>query len=142
MTTTSKKISIKSKINRNSRYSTSDINNIRKYCPNRWGKTIAEYLQALEPPTHNAEPTTPKPEHQKKIRSSIENIPIELKNATIRTFLSQYATQYPTPAGKTPHRGERHENTYLITGTRIHYRTNIKQHPQNTCKFGRRFRIT
>ena len=68
------------------------------------------------------------PQCRTHIRSSIENIPIELKNTTIRTFLSQYATQYPTPAGKTPHRGKRHENTYLITGTRIHYRTNIKEH--------------
>ena len=84
------------------------------------------------------EPITFTPDYDKKIRISIENIPIELKDTTIRKFLSQYGTL----VGKTYFPRKRYENTYFITGTRIYSCTNIKEHlPKHIYKFGRHLRI-
>ena len=78
------------------------------------------------------------PDYREKIRISIENIPIELQDKKIRTFLSQYVTL----VGNTYYPGKRFENTHFITGTRIYSCTTITNHlPRHIYKFGRYLRI-
>ena len=51
------------------------------------------------------------PDYHDKIRISIENIPIELPDREVKTFLSEYAT----PIGKTYYPGITHYNKYFTT---------------------------
>lgn len=84
------------------------------------------------------EPMTFIPDYQNRIRISIENIPIELTDAKIRTFLSQYANL----VGETHYPGKRYENNYFITGARVYLCTTIKNHlPKHIYKFGRHLNI-
>ena len=84
------------------------------------------------------EPITFTPDYQKKIRISMENIPIELQDTKIRTFLSHYVTL----VGNTYYPGKRYENTHFITGTRVYFCTTITNHlPKHIYKFGRYLRI-
>ena len=77
-------------------------------------------------------------DYQKKIRISIENIPIELQDTKIRTFLSYYETL----VGNTYYPGKRYKNTHFITGTRVYSCTTITNHlPKHIYKFGRYLRI-
>ena len=73
------------------------------------------------------------PDYQKKIRISIENIPIELQDKKIRTFLSQFVTlvgntYYPRKRYENNHFITGTENNHFITGTRIYSCTTITNH--------------
>ena len=56
------------------------------------------------------------PDYHRKIRISIENIPIELQDTKIRNFLSDYVTL----AGNTYYPGYRYQNINYITGTGVY----------------------
>ena len=84
------------------------------------------------------EPITFTPDYQKKIRISIENIPIELQDTKIRTFLSHCVTL----VGNTYYPGKRYENNHFITGRRVYSSITITNHlPKHIYKFGRYLRI-
>ena len=78
------------------------------------------------------------PDYYDRIRISVENLPIELPDENVRTFLSQYTTLI----GKTYYTGKRNNNKYYTTGTRIYQCTHLKKHiPKHIYEFGRYLRI-
>ena len=73
-----------------------------------------------------------------RIRISIENVPIELPDKKVKTFLLEYTTV----AGKTYYPGIKHENKYFITATRVYQCIKLLQHiPIQIYKFVRYLRI-
>ena len=84
------------------------------------------------------EQITFQPDHDDKIRVSIENLPIELPDKEVKTFLSKYIT----PVGKTYYPGIKHHNKFFTTGTRVYQCVNLTQHiPKHVYQFGRYLRI-
>ena len=78
------------------------------------------------------------PDYHDKIRISIENIPIELPDKEVKTFLSQYAK----PVGKTYYPGQKFQNKFYTTETRVYHCINMIEHlPKHIHKFGRYLRI-
>ena len=78
------------------------------------------------------------PYHDDKIRISIENLPTELPDKEVKTFLSKYIT----PIGKTYCPGIKYNNKFYTTGTRVYQCARLKQHiPEHIYQFGRYLRI-
>ena len=78
------------------------------------------------------------PDHDDKIRISIENLPIELPDKKVKTFLSEYTT----PVGKTYYPGIKHNNKFFTTGTRVYQCVRLTKHiPKHVYQFGRYLRI-
>ena len=83
-------------------------------------------------------PITFRPDHNDRIRISIENLPIELPDKEVKTFLSKYTT----PVGKTYYPGVKHQKKYFPTETRVYEGVNLTQHiPKHVYQFGRYLRI-
>ena len=77
-------------------------------------------------------------DYEKKIRISIENLPIELSDAKIRQFLNNYVALI----GNTYYPGHRYENKHFITGTRVYSCNEITNHiSRHIYKFGQYLRI-
>ena len=100
-----------------------------------------ETLLTLTNTEHFILPDTPisfQPDFHDKIRISIENLPIELPDKKVKTFLSEYAK----PIGNTYYPGIKHHNKYYTTGTRVYQCTELTQHiPRLIQKFGRYLRV-
>ena len=78
------------------------------------------------------------PDHNNKIRISIENLPIELPDKEVKTFLSKYTT----PVRKTYYLGTKHQNKFHTTETRIYQCSKLTQHiPKHIYQLGRYLRI-
>ena len=78
------------------------------------------------------------PNYYERRRISIENLPIELQDKEVKTFLSEYVTLI----GKTNYPGIKSQNKYFTTGTRIYQCTTILKHiPKHIHYFGRYLRI-
>ena len=83
-------------------------------------------------------PATPQPHYYEKTKISIENLPIELRDKEVKTFLSQITTLF----GKTYYPGTKHQNKNYTTGTRVYQYINLKEHiPKHIYHFGRYLRI-
>ena len=77
------------------------------------------------------------PDYYEKKRFSIKNLPTELPDKEVQTFLSEYATQN----GKTYRPGIKHQNEYT-TGTRVYQYTHLKEHiPKHIYHLGRYLHI-
>ena len=78
------------------------------------------------------------PDHDDKICTSIENLPIELPDKEVKTFLSKYIT----PIGKTYYPGIKYNNKFYRTRTRVYQCVRLKQHiPKHIYQSGRYLRI-
>ena len=81
---------------------------------------------------------TPEPDYHNRIRISIENIPIELPDKEVKTFLSEYITI----TGKTYYPGKRYHNKHFTIGTRVYQGIKLQNHlPRHLYQFGRYLRI-
>ena len=78
------------------------------------------------------------PDYNDKTRISIENLPIELPDKEVKTFLSKYIT----PVGKTYYPGIKYNCKFYKTGTRVCHCVRLKQHiPKHIYQFGRYLQI-
>ena len=78
------------------------------------------------------------PDYHERIRISIENLPIELPDTEVKNFLSIHAT----PIGTTCYTGQKYNNKYYTTGTRVYQCIKLIQHlPRHVYEFGRYLRI-
>lgn len=83
-------------------------------------------------------PITFRPDCYDKIPISVENLPVELPDKEVKTFLSNCATLI----GKTYYPGIKHQNKYYTTGTRVYQCTKLTQHiPKHIYHFERYLRI-
>ena len=72
-------------------------------------------------------PDTPvlfSPDYHERIRISIENLPIELPDKEVKNFLSKYTTIIGTKYFT----GQKHNNKYYTTGTRVYQCIKLTQH--------------
>ena len=78
------------------------------------------------------------PDYYERKIISIENLPTELPDKEVKSFLSQYLTL----TGKTYYPGIKCQNKFITTGTRIYQYNNILQHiPRHIYYFCRYFQI-
>ena len=77
-------------------------------------------------------------DYHDKIQISMENVPIELPNREVKTFLSEYAT----PIGKTYYPEITNKNKKFTTGTRVYQCIKLKKDiPRHLYEFGKYLRI-